>query len=111
MRELFWEIESQSPSQVPGSYIYSVLPIAGDRLAILTSADELLFLDKNGLNLVARHHHDVPRLVSCMTVCDNAESIVICAGRDGVVAMFDSRSEGRVAQFKMGPAPHIKFLL
>jgi hypothetical protein len=102
MPEMFWEVLSSSPSQVPGSYIYSVLPIEGNGLAALTSADEIVFLDKSGLHTVSTHHDDVPRLASCMTGCENAENVVICAGGDGVVAMFDVRTESRLSHFKIG---------
>jgi hypothetical protein len=102
MPALFGEAASTSPSHVHGSYIYSVLPVAGTRLASITSADELLFLDKASLAAVSRHHDDVPGSVSCMTGCDNAENVVVCAGGDGVVAMFDVRNDQRVSHFKIG---------
>lgn len=76
--------------------------MVGDKLAVLTSADELLVLDKAGLELTARFHDDMPRSVSCMTGCENAKNIVICAGSDGVVATFDLRAEGRLSHFKIG---------
>jgi hypothetical protein len=102
MLEKFREVASCLPSQVPGSYIYSVLGLAGNRLAALTSGDELLFLDKTGLDTIRRHYHDTPRLVSCMTGCENAEGMIICAGADGAVAMFDVRTERRTFEFKIG---------
>ena len=102
MLELFSETLSKYPSQSPGSYIYSVLPMAKDGLAVLTSADELLLLDEAALGLTARFHDDVPRSVSCMTNCENAKNVAICAGSDGVVATFDMRAEGRVSHFKIG---------
>jgi hypothetical protein len=102
MLEQFQETLSSSPSRSPGSFIYSVLPIAGDGLAVLTSADELLFLDKAGLEVKVRFHDDVPSPVSCMADCENAKNNVICAGADGEVAMFDVRSEKRIFRFKIG---------
>lgn len=105
MPELFYEIASSSPSQVHESYIYSVLPVAAEWLAALTSGDELLFIDKTNLARVSRHHNDVPKSVSCMTVCENAKNTVICAGGDGVVAIFDMRTGHRVSHFKIGPLP------
>ena len=102
MSKLFREIISSSPSQAPGSYIYSVLPVAGDRLAVLTSGDELLTLEKTGLRTVSRHRKDIPASVSCMTGCENANDVVICGGGDGVVAIFDLRSEQRVSHIQAG---------
>ena len=102
MPELFWEIASTSPSQVRNSYIYSVLPIAQEKLAALTSGDELLFLDKSSLEVASRHQNDVPKLVSCMTSYEDAKHVVICAGGDGVVATFDVRIDRRVSEFKIG---------
>jgi hypothetical protein len=109
MPALFGEAASTSPSHVHGSYIYSVLPVAGNRLASITSADELLFLDRARLATVSRHHDDVPRSVSCMTGCDNAENVVVCAGGDGVVAMFDVRNDQRVSHFKIGGSLQFQF--
>jgi hypothetical protein len=102
MVELFGEIASCSPSQVEGSYIYSVLGIAGDRLAALSSADDILLLDPAGLKVTGRIHDGVSRNASCMTNCENAKDIVICAGGDGVVALFDVRTERRASSFKLG---------
>jgi hypothetical protein len=102
MPECFREAASSSPSQAPGSYVYSILPTIGDRLATLTSADELLVLDKTDLQSVSRLHHEVPKSVSCMTGSENAEQTVVCAGGDGVVAVFDLRTERRVFHFQTG---------
>jgi hypothetical protein len=99
---LFREIASAHPSQISGSYIYSILPVAGEGLAAITSGDELLFLHKSGLRTLSRHHDDVPKLVSCMVGCEDAENVVICGGGEGLVALFDVRTDQRVSQFKIG---------
>lgn len=100
MSKLYRELISSSPSQAPGSYIYSLLPVGGDRLAVLTSGDEVLSLEKTGLRTVSRHHKDVPASVSSMTGCENANDVVICGGGDGVVAIFDLRSQRRVSHIQ-----------
>ncbi len=102
MSKVFHEIASNSPSQIPDSYVYSILPIEGERLAALTSGDELLFLDKSDLQTVSRHQDDVPKLVSCMAGCEDKKNVVICAGGDGLVAIFDIRADQQVSQFHIG---------
>jgi hypothetical protein len=105
MPTLFRECASIPTSQVPGSYIYSILPLAGQKLAALTSADELVLIDKTSLDPLGRHDDDVvPRSVTCMTQHDNSEHSVVCAGGDGTVAVFDMRARGRVSYFKTGQA-------
>lgn len=100
--KVFSETASTAPSQIPGSYVYSVLPIEGERLAALTSGDELLFLDKSGLKTVSRHQDDVPKLVSCMVGCEDGKNVVVCAGGDGLVAVFDTRADQQVSHFHIG---------
>jgi len=107
MAELFREIASARPSQVSGSYIYALLPIAGEGLAVTTSGDELLFLHKGSLRTLSRHHDDVPKLVSCMAGCADAENVVICGGGDGVVALFDVRTDQRISHFKIGKSSSV----
>lgn len=108
MPDVFREVASQYPSRVAGSYLYSILPIVGQKLAALTSADELLLIDKSRLELVSQYHDDVPAPVACMTGCDSAEESIICAGRDGTVAIFDLRTRGRASHFKIGqPSPSL----
>lgn len=77
MPDVFREVASQYPSRVAGSYLYSILPIVGQKLAALTSADELLLIDKSRLELVSQYHDDVPAPVACMTGCDSAEESII----------------------------------
>lgn len=102
MPQLYGEIASTSPSHACGAYIYSVLPIAGDKLAILTSGDEILFLDKIDLKSISRHHDNVPRPVSCIVRSENSEYMVVCAGGEGMVATFDVRCNKRVSHFTIG---------
>ena len=102
MSKVFSETASTSPSQIPGSYVYSILPIEEERLVALTSGDELLFLDKSGLKTVSRHQDDVPKLVSCMAGCEDGKNVVVCAGGDGLVAIFDTRADRQVSYFHIG---------
>ena len=104
MIQPYRESLSCSPSQTPGNYVYSVLPAERDKLVALTSADELVLLDKSRLTVINRNHDQIPRAVSCMTGCANAENLVICAGRDGVVTL-DLRTMAKVSHFGTGQFP------
>jgi hypothetical protein len=100
---LLQEQASCTPSQTPDSYIYALAPVASNGIAAITSADELLLLDRQSLQTASPlYFSDVPAGVTCMVTSNAEGSSIICAGRDGVIATFDTRSQKRTAQFNQG---------
>jgi hypothetical protein len=103
MSKVFRQVEACTPSRQAETYIYSITPVVGGGLAAISSADELLILDRQKLTSGPYSWlSGVPTGVTCLTPTDEAGNAVLCAGRDGVVAAFDLRSRARVAQFKLG---------
>lgn len=96
-----FEAASCAPSRRGGSYIYALAPIASTGIAAITSADELLLLDRQTLQAEsAVHFADVPAGVTCMVLPELEGTSIICAGRDGVIAIFDMRSQKRIVHFR-----------
>jgi len=80
----------------------AIAPLAGRTLAAATSADELLLLARDDLQHAAvAWLQDVPKELTSLTTTD-AGNTAICAGADGVVALFDIRTKSRAAQFRIG---------
>lgn len=103
MPQIFGEVASYSPSRTADSYIYAITPTTSRGLVAITSADDLLLLDLQNLqDAKALYFQNVPFGVTAMTAGDLAGTSIICAGRDGVTATFDLRSQQRVSHFKQG---------
>lgn len=83
-------------SRVPGSYLYHIVP-SDESLAILTSSDEVVVVDQSTLQ-VSANLSGVPPGSTCLT----GNHVLACSGRDGSIALFDTRSQKRVAQFATG---------
>jgi hypothetical protein len=109
---LLQEQASCAPSQKPDSYIYALAPIASNGIAAITSADELLLLDRQNLQTATPlYFSDVPTGVTCMVPSDAEGTSIICAGRDGVIATFDTRSQKKTAQFNQSKDGFDRWLL
>ena len=99
---------THSPSSIPDTYIYSILPaLSNTSLAVLTSSDELLILDKSTLRNQGGSQAGVPSGATTLASIDGEAgegNLVACAGRDGTVGVWDLRLGGRerVASFDMG---------
>ena len=92
-----------APSQTDGSYVYKIIPSTGNGLALITSADELLLLDRQTLTCTSEPpFSSVPGGLTCLEPGDLEGNVVLCAGRDGSVAAFDVRSRGRVSHINLG---------
>ena len=99
----FRPIATCSPASVDGSYIYSIVPTSNNSLAVISSSDELILLDRASLRQVfSVGSPQVPKGVTCLQPGANSGNIVSCAGRDGVVVSFDVRSQARVSNVKLG---------
>ena len=102
MFQTYREVSSCAPSQCQDVYIFAVAPLASRALAAITSADELLVLARDNLEHAAvARLQDVPKGPTSLVTTD-AGSTAICAGTDGVVAIFDIRLQSRAAQFSTG---------
>ena len=99
----FRPIATCSPSSANDSYIYSILPASNNALAIISSSDELVFLDRAGLTQIfSLGSPKVPTGVTCLQSGDQDGNVLICAGRDGSVVAFDVRSQSNVSHAKLG---------
>ena len=91
------------PSSTNGAYIYSILPASNNGLVVISSSDELVLLDRTSLGQIfSLGRPNVPTGVTCLQVGDQNGNVVLCAGRDGSVAIFDVRSQVRVSDIKLG---------
>ncbi len=99
--KLYQPAATCSPSVKADSYIYSIVPTSSNGLAAITSADELVLLDRATLQKVSAFN-GVPTGVTCLQQGDKGGHILLCSGRDGSVASFDVRSKAMVSQFKLG---------
>ena len=103
----FREYAICKPSQQSDAYITTIVPTISDGLAAITSANELILV--NRANLQAGEvlcFSNVPAALTCLVVASDG-SRVTCASSDGTVATFDVRSRARVAQFNVGrPMDH-----
>ncbi|KAH0845514.1 WD domain protein [Fonsecaea pedrosoi] len=100
MFQIYQPLASCAPSTHEDVYIFAIAPVAGRGLAAITSADELLLLDRDNLavsNPVGIQ--GVPHRLSSLVVDEQGTSL-ICAGDDGTVAIFDVRTQSSVAHFK-----------
>jgi|SRR5271154_5401206 len=103
MSKVWRQVAACSPSQQTGTYIYTITPTVDGGLAAISSADELFLLDRQNLATTpSSRFSDVPAGVTCLTAIDEAGSGLLCAGRDGVVAAYDVRSQKQVSHFKLG---------
>ena len=99
----FRPIATCSPSSANDSYIYSIVPTSNNALAIISSSDELAFLDRAGLKQIFSFSSPkVPTGVTCLQSGDQDGNVLLCAGRDGSVVAFDVRSQSNVSYVKLG---------
>ena len=102
MAQAYQQLAGCAPSRCEDVYIYAIAPIANRGLAAITSADELLLLDRDSLQPIdAARFQGLPRGLTSLAVVDEGTT-AICAGGDGVVAFFDLRTGSRVAHFNSG---------
>src|SRR4051812_45467052 len=102
----FRPIATCSPSSANDSYIYSIVPASNNALAIISSSDELVLLDRAGLRQIySLGSPKVPTGVTCLQSGDEDGNVLLCAGRDGSVVAFDARSQSSVSHVKLGMYP------
>lgn len=102
MLRTYRELASCAPSQQHDVYIYAIAPLVGNALAAITSADELVLLPRDTLSASnASRVKNVPQGLTSLVTTDGGTTAV-CAGNDGVIAVFDVRMQSRAAQFLAG---------
>lgn len=102
MSRLYQSYASTSPSKVDNAYILSLVETTGEGLAAITSASELLVIDRQILAAQATFLQGAPSNTNCLIRNDAQGQSVICSGLDGSVATFDVRSQKKVSQFQIG---------
>lgn len=85
------------------AYIYTIIPTIENGLVAITSANELLVLDRQNLTTSPiLRIDDLPARLSCLVSGDDVGRTVMCSGGDGVVATYDVRSQTQICRFKIG---------
>jgi hypothetical protein len=103
MSQTFLEVASCAPSRKADSYICAIAPTISNGLAAITSADELLLVDLQNLQIAKPlYFADVPLGLTSMVIGDKEGTSIICAGRDGATVTFDVRSQKRTSHFTQG---------
>jgi len=102
MPHAYQQLASCAPSRHEDVYVFAIAPVANRGLAAITSADELLLLNRDSLSaLGVASFQGVPHGVTSLVVADQGTT-AICAGSDGIVAFFDLRIESSIAHFNSG---------
>jgi hypothetical protein len=101
--KLFRPIATCSPFSANDSYIYSIVPTSNNGLAVISSSDELVVLDRTGLRKVlSLGSSKLPTGVTCLHPGDHDGNMVVCGGRDGSIVTLDVRSQAKIANIKLG---------
>src|ERR1700761_2612557 len=102
MPQTYQQLARCAPSQHEDVYVFAIAPVANRGLAAITSADELLLLNRDSLgDSDSVKLQGAPVGLNSLVVTDQGTT-AICAGIDGAVAVFDLRTGSRVAQFQSG---------
>lgn len=96
-------LASIAPSKSDSAYILELVPTIGNGLAAITSASELLAVDRQDFSSTQIiTFQGAPEGTNCLISGDVHGQNLLCSGTDGVVAIFDVRSQKRVSHFKIG---------
>ena len=92
-----------APSETDNAYIFALVPTVENGLAAITSASELLLVNRENLSSsqVVRIQ-GAPSGTNCLALGDDQGSSVLCSGTDGTVTAFDLRSQNKAFEFKIG---------
>ena len=102
MLQTYQQLAGCAPSRHEDVYVFAIAPVANRGLAAITSADELLLLNRDRLNaLDVARFQGVPIGVTSLVVADQGIT-AICAGSDGTAAVFDLRTGSSIAHFNSG---------
>jgi hypothetical protein len=102
MPQTYQRVARCAPSRHQDVYVFAIAPIAHRGLAAITSADEVILLDRGTLTEVASPKvPDAPRGLASFAVADEGQTLV-CAGQEGTVAAFDLRTGASIAHYRAG---------
>ena len=110
MIKVYKERRSCKPSSASDAYVLKILPVAGNGITAITSANELLVVDGTALASGAVLRMDSPgRGLTCL-ISDDAGQNVFCGGEDGVVSIFDVRSQQRTGKLQISQSYHAQII-
>lgn len=103
MSQAYQTFTSIAPSRTNNAYIFQLVQTVGNGLAAITSADELVVVDRQNLSANQTIFFDgTPTGTNCLVTGDASGQSLICSGTDGHVVIYDVRSQKRSSQFKIG---------
>lgn len=103
MSRLYQSVGSIAPSRTDNAYIFQLVQTIENGLAAITSADELVVVDRS--NLAAGQiisFESPPTGANCLVSSDVSGQSLLCSGTDGNVALYDVRSQRRASHFRIG---------
>lgn len=103
MSQPYQAFASVALSRTNNAYILELVQTVENGLAAITSADELVLVDRQSLSANHAIFFDgTPTGVSCLVPGDTSGQSLICSGTDGQVVTYDVRSQRKVSKFKIG---------
>lgn len=103
MSRTYQSFASIAPSRADNAYIFALVQTFGNGLATITSADELLVVDRQNLSTSQSIlFSGTPAGTNCLVSGDDSGQSLLCSGTDGNVAFFDVRSQKKTSHFKTG---------
>lgn len=103
MFQAYQSFASVAPSRADNAYIFDLVQTFGNGLAAITSADELLVVDRQNLSTSQPIlFSGTPAGTNCLVSGDESGQSLLCSGTDGNVATFDVRSQKKTSHFKIG---------
>ncbi len=102
MSKTYVQLASCSPSAHDNTYIYQTVATIDDRLAAITSRDEILVVDGASLNSAAvLRLHGAPKGLTTLSAGDHGRSLY-CGDSAGYVSCFDIRTATKTGSFSIG---------
>ncbi|KIW69345.1 hypothetical protein PV04_05226 [Phialophora macrospora] len=102
--QTYRQIAACAPSRREDVYVFAIAPVADRGLAAITSADELLLVNRDSLDRsTIGRLQGAPSGLTSLVVADQGTA-VICAGDDGAVTVFDLRTGSKTVQFGLAKA-------
>jgi hypothetical protein len=93
------ETSACSPSKRGDSYIYAIAPVSDDGLAAITSADEVVWLDRKTMQKVSEF--GLVGGITCLKKDNANKDRFFVASSTGEISTFDARLKGKSSSFKV----------
>lgn len=88
------------------SYIYEIIPL-GSGVAVTASDDSLYLLDPTDLARKVSSIDNVNKEVTCLkSLGDESTPMIVTAGRDGRINVWDARASERIGEMRTGRFSH-----